>query len=201
MVIILNTDNRDKYKKKIVTIPNMLSLLRLCLIPVMVWLYNCKQDYFGTLLVLLLSGATDIVDGIIARRFNMVSDFGKAFDPIADKLTQMAMLYCLVTRFPYMIILLILLVIKEALAAVMNLITIKKKGEVLGAVWHGKLTTVLLYSTVALHLVWFNIPKSVSNIFIALCTAMMLYSAVRYTIRHINFSSDKSKCKPKRQVK
>jgi len=197
----LNTENKDRFKKKILTIPNILSLLRLCLIPLMLWLYNFQQDYFGTLLVLLLSGATDIIDGIIARRFNMISDFGKAFDPIADKLTQMAMLYCLVTRFPYMIIPLVLLVIKEVLAAVMNLITIKKTKEVLGALWHGKLTTVLLYGTVALHLVWFNIPKSVSNIFIALCTAMMLYSAVRYTIRHINFSSENNKCKSKGQVK
>lgn len=64
-------------------------------------------------MVLLLSGLTDVVDGIIARKCNMISDFGKAFDPIADKLTQAAMLCCLVVRFNYMLIPLGMLVIKE----------------------------------------------------------------------------------------
>lgn len=77
----------NTYQKKILTIPNILSFFRLCLIPVIIWLYTEKQDYFWTLLVLLLSAVTDIVDGIIARKCNMISDFGKAFDPIADKLT------------------------------------------------------------------------------------------------------------------
>lgn len=72
------------YKNKILTIPNVLSFFRLCLIPIIVWLYISKEDYFWTLMVLLFSGLTDVVDGIIARKCNMISDFGKAFDPIAD---------------------------------------------------------------------------------------------------------------------
>jgi len=181
----LRNDDINKYQKKIFTIPNLLSLFRLCLIPIIVWLYSFKQDYIWTLLILLISGATDIVDGIIARRFNMISDFGKAFDPIADKLTQMAVLFCLVTRFPYMTIPLVILIIKEVTAAVMNIIAIKKTSEVMGAVWHGKLTTVLLYSTMIIHIIWFNIPMFVSNVLIAISTAMMLFSAVQYTLRNI----------------
>lgn len=100
----VNCNPENKYKNKILTIPNILSFLRLCLIPVIVWLYVDKQDYLWALLVLILSGITDIVDGIIARKCNMISDFGKAFDPIADKLTQMATLYCLISRFSYMLI-------------------------------------------------------------------------------------------------
>jgi phosphatidylglycerophosphate synthase len=101
------------YQKKILTIPNLLSFFRLCLIPVMIWLYTIQENYGLTTLVLLLSGITDVVDGIIARKCNMISDFGKAFDPIADKLTQVAMMFCLVTRFPWMILPLVLLVVKE----------------------------------------------------------------------------------------
>ena len=94
----------EKYKHKIITIPNILSFFRLLLIPVIVWLYIVKKDPIWTMAVLALSGITDIVDGIIARKCNMVSDFGKAFDPVADKLTQIAMLFCLVSRFRWMLL-------------------------------------------------------------------------------------------------
>ena len=116
----------EKYQKKILTIPNILSFFRLCLIPVIIWLYCFKKDYGWTAFVLALSGFTDIVDGIIARRFHMVSDFGKAFDPVVDKLTQIATLFCLVTRFPLMLVPLIILTVKEILAATLNMLTIKK---------------------------------------------------------------------------
>ena len=180
------TDERaEKYQKRIITIPNILSFFRLCLIPVIVWLYCFKKDYFWTTFTLVLSGATDVADGIIARKFGMVSDFGKAFDPIADKLTQIVTLFCLVTRFTRMLIPFVILTVKEILAAVFNMITIKKTGKVMGAVWHGKLNTVLLYAMILIHLVWFNISALVSDMLIGVCTAMMLLSAVLYTLRNI----------------
>lgn len=178
-------ENTGKYQKRIITIPNILSFFRLCLIPVIVWLYCFKKDYMMTTFILVLSGITDVVDGIVARKFGMVSDFGKAFDPIADKLTQIVTLFCLVTRFPHMMIPLVILTVKEILAAVLNMITIKKTGEVLGAVWHGKLNTVLLYSMMLIHLIWFGIPVLVSDILIGICTVMMLISAILYNLRSI----------------
>ena len=180
----MTDENTGRYQKKIITVPNILSLLRLCLIPVIVWLYCFRNDYLLTTLVLVISGATDVIDGIIARRFGMISDFGKAFDPVADKLTQIVTLFCLVVRFPHMIIPLVVLTVKEVLAAIFNMITIKKTGEVMGAVWHGKLNTVLLYSMMVIHLVWFRIPAVVSDILIVVCTAMMLLSAVLYNMRN-----------------
>lgn len=181
----MSTENTHPYQKKIITIPNLLSFFRLSLIPFIFRFYCVKKDYLGTTLLLLLSGATDVADGIIARKFNMVSDFGKAFDPIADKLTQIVTLFCLVTRFPRMLFPLVILSIKEALAATLNMITIKKTGEVLGAVWHGKLCTVLLYSMILLHLLWYNLPAKVSGGTILLCTAMMFLSSVLYSLRNI----------------
>lgn len=175
----------EKYHNKIITIPNILSFFRLSLIPVIVWLYCFKKDYFLTTFILVISGITDIADGIIARRFGMVSDFGKAFDPIADKLTQIVTLLCLVTRYHHMIIPLVILTVKEILAAVLNMITIKRTGEVMGSVWHGKLNTVLLYSMILIHLIWFTIPRLVSDILIGICTAVMLFSAVLYNLRSI----------------
>ena len=81
-----------KRQHQILTIPNFMSLFRLCLIPLIVWLYHGKEMYGWAAVVLVISGITDVADGIVARHFHMVSDFGKAFDPVADKLTQFAML-------------------------------------------------------------------------------------------------------------
>lgn len=181
----MSNDSTEKYKKKIFTIPNLLSFFRLCLIPVIVWLYNARQEYLWTLLVLIISGVTDIVDGIIARRFNMISDFGKAFDPIADKLTQMAMLFCLISRFSYMMIPFVLLVAKEVFTGITALISIKRTNTVKGAVWHGKLTTVALYSMMAIHLIWYNIPHTVSLILVGICIGIMLMSFIMYAIQNI----------------
>ena len=171
----------EKYKHKIITIPNVLSFFRLLLIPVIVWLYIVKKDPIWTMAVLALSGITDIVDGIIARKCNMISDFGKAFDPVADKLTQIAMLFCLVSRFQWMLLPLCVLVVKEITAGIMGLMVIRKTGEVSGAVWHGKATTVSLYSMMIIHLLWFNIPGVISGILIGACTALALLSAFLYT--------------------
>lgn len=180
------------YKDKIVTIPNLLSLLRLCMIPVMVWLYIGKENYGLTTLLLALSALTDMADGYIARHYNMISDFGKAFDPVADKLTQIAMMLCLVTRFPLMLLPWIILVVKEVFTGITSLLAIRKTGAVEGAVWHGKVTTALLYGTMAVHLLWYGIPQIVSFILICLCTVMMLISAVGYGIR--NFKMLQTKC-------
>ena len=182
----------ENYQNKIITIPNILSFFRICLIPVIVWLYNVKQDYLWTLFILLLSAVTDIVDGIIARKCNMISDFGKAFDPVADKLTQMAMLFCLVSRFPYMMIPFVLLVVKEVFTGITALITIKRTNTVKGAVWHGKLTTVALYSMMAIHLLWYNIPRAVSLILVGICIGIMLMSFILYTIQNIKAIKNKT---------
>lgn len=182
----------SKYKDKIFTIPNLLSFLRLCMIPVMVWLYIGKQDYGLTALILVLSGLTDLADGYIARHFDMVSDFGKAFDPVADKLTQIAMMLCLVTRFPLMLLPWIVLVVKEVFTGITSLLAIHKTGQVEGAVWHGKVTTTLLYLTMGIHLLWYGIPQVISLILIGLCTGMMLLSAVGYGIRNFKLLLNRS---------
>ena len=191
-VVSMATDGTNTYQKKIITIPNVLSFFRLCLIPVIVWLYTVKQDHFLTLIILVLSGVTDIVDGIIARKCNMISDFGKAFDPVADKLTQMAMLFCLVSRFPYMMIPFVLLVVKEVFTGITALITIKRTNTVKGAVWHGKLTTVALYSMMAIHLLWYNIPRAVSLILVGICIGIMLMSFILYAIQNIKAIKNKT---------
>ena len=171
-------------KQQIFTIPNLLSLFRLLLIPLIIWLYGTKQAYTQALLVLILSAATDIADGIIARKFNLVSDLGKALDPVADKLTQIATLWCLVTRFPHMWLPLAVLMVKELFTGIMSLYAVKKSGEVKGADWHGKLCTVLLYGTRGLHMLWSSIPMLLSKILMLLCLAVMCLSGILYWYRN-----------------
>lgn len=184
--------NEQHYKDKLFTVPNLLSLVRLGMIPVMVWLYIGRKDYGLTTLLLLLSALTDMADGFIARRFHMVSDLGKAIDPVADKLTQIAMMFCLMARFPLMVLPWIILVVKEVFTGITSLLAIRKTGTVEGAVWHGKVTTALLYATMAAHLVWYAIPQTVSLVLICLCTAMMTFSAVGYGIRNIQLLRTKT---------
>ena len=175
--------NTDSSQSKILTIPNLLSFFRLCLIPVFMWLYCVEKNYLWTGIILIISGLTDTVDGIIARKFNMISDLGKVLDPIADKVTQAAMLFCLLTRFPLMIAPLALMVVKEFFMGVTGLLVIQKTGKVFGADWHGKVNTWLLYAMMIIHVFWYNIPDAVSKALIAVCVIMMTISLVLYA-RH-----------------
>ena len=138
------------------------------------------KNYLWTGIVLIISGLTDTVDGIIARKFNMISDLGKVLDPIADKVTQAAMLFCLLTRFPLMIAPLALMVVKDFFMGVTGLMVIQKTGKVFGADWHGKVNTWLLYAMMILHVFWYNIPDIVSKVLIGICVVMMLISLVLY---------------------
>ena len=164
--------NKRTGEDRIWTIPNILSIFRMVLIPVFVWTYCGLKNDLATALVLLLSGISDTADGIIARRFNMITTLGKAIDPVADKLTQIAMLLCLLTRFPSLIILLALLLIKEITGGVMSLLILKRRKLVLPADWHGKLTTFKLYATMLMHLHWGTKPESVSNASLSLSSAV-----------------------------
>jgi len=181
-----NCNNKtDTNLNKILTIPNILSMVRLCLIPLFVWLYCAKAMYARTAMVLVLSGITDLVDGFIARKFHMISNLGKILDPLADKLTQAAALFCLLTRFEHMLIPFIFIFVKEISSGIMGLIVVRKTGIVDGADWHGKVNTFLLYSMMILHVLWHDIPTSVSDLTIFACVAMMFLSFLLYAIRHI----------------
>ena len=76
------------WKKEILTIPNLLSVFRIALIPVYLNIY-LDGAYGRAAAVLAVSCLTDLVDGKIARKFNMISNVGKVLDPLADKLTQL----------------------------------------------------------------------------------------------------------------
>lgn len=173
-------------KEQILTLPNLLSLVRLLMIPLIVWLYCGARRYYAAVVVILLSGITDIADGIIARKFNMVSDFGKILDPIADKLTQGALILCLTTRYKLMIPLVIGFAVRECVMLILGYITVRKKNSVNSAKWYGKLATVLLYAVLMALILFPGIPLWCANTLIAVCGAVMLLSLVLYTRFYVN---------------
>lgn len=188
---------KDEGKLRVFTIPNMLTMFRIVLIPVFVCFYLSKQDK-AAFIVLILSGITDVADGFIARKFNMISSVGKALDPISDKLTQGAILMSLLSRFDAMWVPFLLMVFKEIFSGIWALIAIKNTGEVHGADWHGKLNTVCLYTMMALHVVWPSMPGALSNSVIGLCVLLMTMSLFLYSARSIGMVM-KAKKKERKQ--
>lgn len=180
------TTLKKETQNKYLTIPNMLSLFRIALIPFCVWLYYIERNSILTATVLLLSWFTDMIDGFIARRFNMVSNLGKILDPIADKLTQAAMLFCLLFNFHAMLYLLIFMIVKETTMAITGYVVVKKTKTVYGADWHGKIATGALYTILFIHILWINIPLYLSTTLILLCAGLMLLSLVLYITLNIN---------------
>lgn len=171
-----------KVKEEFFTIPNLLSVFRILLIPVIVYLYCFDKNDIWTFVVVAFSAFTDVVDGFIARKFNLITDFGKFIDPVADKATQIVVFVCLTTRFPLMWVPAIVLLIKEVASLALRVIVYKETELVDGAKWHGKASTAILLSVVALHLVWGTIPAEVSFAIVAFSTLFMLYSGILYTI-------------------
>ena len=136
------------WKREILTIPNLLSLFRLLLIPVYVVLYlkaETNTDYYIAAAILAVSCLTDLIDGKIARRFNLITTVGKVLDPIADKATQFTLIACLAVRYPILIYLIALFVVKEAFQLFAG-IWLFKKGKILkGALISGKICTTVLF--------------------------------------------------------
>lgn len=140
--------NHRKYR--ILTIPNALSLLRLCLIPVYIHMYlhaATAAQFRAAGLILALSCMTDMLDGWIARRFHQISTLGKILDPLADKLTQLALLVCLRIGRPSLDFVLGLFLLKECTQLLLGIIYLPRGFMLSGALPAGKISTSVLFVT------------------------------------------------------
>ena len=141
------------WKKEIFTIPNLLSLFRLLLIPLYISIYlNARDtaDYYLASAILAVSCLTDLIDGQIARRFQMISTVGKVLDPLADKLTQFTLVICLSIKYPVLLILVILIFVKEVFQLVAGILRFKKGKMLKGAQLTGKICTTVLFVSLIL---------------------------------------------------
>lgn len=180
-------------KEQVFTIPNLLSLLRLLMIPVIIWLYCEKENAVAAAAMILVSGLTDVTDGMIARRFHLVSDLGKLLDPVADKLTQGALIFCLIYKYEWMLWLFIIFTVKEIIMGISGLIVIKKTNVVNSAQWFGKLSTLVLYAVLLLLFLFPNIRMVWVKIMIMLCAAVQVLSMVKYLLFHWRLLRNKEK--------
>lgn len=165
-------------KNQIFTIPNLLSAIRLVLIPFIVITFF-KGHYTTALILTAVSAFTDVIDGRIARHFNMISDLGKMLDPLADKLTEGALIICLISRYKLMIALLMVMACKETMMVVMGLKALKN-DSVNSARWYGKVCTVFLYTVMMALLLFVKIPRPVANGLIIACMVMAIFTMIMY---------------------
>lgn len=137
--------------------------------------------YYTASAIVLVSTFSDLFDGMIARKFNMVTELGKLIDPLADKLSHGAMMICLLTRYQAVWLLLGIFVLKEGFMAIMGLVMLRHNGRKLdGAMWFGKVCTAVLFLTM---FALFLIPEMSTvyvNYLIWLCAAVMLITLILY---------------------
>lgn len=182
----MNDSNMDSpYKNKIITIPNILSVFRILLLPFFVTLYlqaETNWEFLRSTIVLAISALTDLADGRIARKFNMISELGKVLDPIADKLTHITIAFCLCWRFPQMIYVLILLVIKELSMMIMALYGTFRKNKKIwdSAQWYGKVCTTIVFVVFIALVLFPTMPAALANILMIICAVGLIGSLILY---------------------
>ena len=175
------------WKKDIFSIPNLLSLFRLLLIPVYATLYlNATQRYQYLLagVILAVSCLTDMIDGKIARKYNMITTLGKILDPLADKLTQLTLTICLSLKYPVLYPVLGLFVMKELFQLLLGVVFLRKGKMLPGALMAGKVcTTILFVSLIALVLMP-NIPPVAVKAIAVIDALFLIISFVSYAMAY-----------------
>ncbi len=140
---------------KLKNIPNILSVTRICLVFVFIALFFTNHIY-AALIIFLLAGATDVVDGYLARRNNWISNLGKILDPVADKLMQFTVLICLCIKNYVPLWFVIPFFVKDIFTLLIGAIVIKRRNVAVVSKWYGKLTVCLFYLTIAISVVFKN---------------------------------------------
>lgn len=167
------------------TIPNFLSYFRIILIPIFVWLYIGEKNYNLAAVVIIVSGLSDVADGLIARHFNMISDLGKVLDPAADKLTQVAMFICLSSRYKTAIILVCVIVAKELTMLCFGMSVFKNAGTVNSAKWFGKVNTFVVVATSFILVIFPMISDDIACVLLAVSITVSVFSYIMYTRYYI----------------
>ncbi len=180
------------WKKEILSIPNLLSLFRLVLIPVYILIYlNASEpaDYVVAASILAVSCLTDMIDGKIARHFNMITTLGKFLDPVADKATQFALTVCLAIDYPVLWNLVGLFVLKEGFQFIAGYITYRKGKMLTGALITGKICTTILFITLIVMVLLPDLSSTVINIITAVDAVFMLISFGHYAFTYYRKTS------------
>ena len=170
-------------KREYFSIPNLMGYFRILLIPIYLIVYiraDSVRDYQIAAGIMVLSFLSDFLDGKIARRFNMVTEFGKILDPIADKMTQGTLALSFTFRYPVMGVLLLLFLLKETIMGILGAYMMHKGYRMGGAKMHGKICTAVLDLVMFLVLLLPNLPYLAVNLMVAVSVCVMAVSLCLY---------------------
>lgn len=176
------------WKRDFFTIPNILSLFRLSLIPVYAGLYlNATKKYqfilAGT--ILTISCLTDMIDGKIARKYGMITTLGKVLDPLADKLTQLTLTICLSMKYPVLYPVLSLFVKKELFQLVLGIVFLRRGKMLPGALMAGKVCTTVLFVSLILLVFMPDMSHGTVTLIAAVDTIFLMISFVSYALAYL----------------
>lgn len=168
---------------KIFTVANILTFCRIVLIAPFLYFFITER-YIEATAILTASGLSDCFDGLLARKLNQVSDLGKLLDPVADKLTLVAVAVCICIMLPIVIPLMIILALKDLLMLCGGLYMIKKGIKPPAAKWYGKVGTIVFYFSVCLIVflkAFYQIESDILTIVLMSLTAItMIFALVKY---------------------
>ena len=170
-------------------LPNKLTLLRIILIPVFmgVLYWGFPGADYVALAIFVIASLTDMLDGKIARKYNLVTDFGKFADPLADKmLVTAAMLWFVeIGRMPAWALLIV--IIREFAVSGLRMIA-SDKGRVIAAGWSGKVKTASTMVCIVLMLIP-PVAREISSLCVAVIVLTTIYSGVEYFIKNLDVLS------------
>ncbi len=162
-------------------IPNILSVVRLCMVPIFVYLFflDYPNNVWTAVFVFFLAGATDVLDGWLARRNNWISNVGKILDPLADKTMQCASLICLHIKSIIPLWLLLAYVTKELLILAGAIFVFRKKSVVVKSSFWGKFAVCVFYLSIAALVSLQSATEATRDTWtMAICAAMLCFAVV-----------------------
>lgn len=180
------------------TIPNLLSFFRIFLIPVFIVSFILGEGdemSWWPIIILFISGLTDLLDGFIARKYNQITNLGIILDPIADKLTQVTVCACLTIRYNQLFILLIIYVLKELVMLSGGVVLIKSNQKMPAAKWYGKISTLELYLAMGLFLIIPKMNSILVNIIVLVTVVLVLFALAMYMFNFFELLNKKGENK------
>lgn len=151
--------------------------------------YLYIENYKIAVAIFIFSGFTDVLDGFIARKFDMITSWGKLADPLADKLMQITALVILTIQGNLSIFILTIVIIKELLMAIGSIMLLRQDKYVVSASWYGKLATVIFY--IAIVMMILKVPYA--NYLIIAAVISTLYAFIKYAISYIKVKQSSTK--------
>ncbi len=179
---------KKAFLKEYFSIPNLMGYFRILLVPIYLYVYinaESKSDYYVAAGIMVLSFLTDLFDGKIARKFDMVTEFGKFLDPVADKITQGVLAISFAFRYPIVAVLVVIFIIKEFTMLGVGIFFYKKGKWMNGAQMHGKICTTVLDVTMFILLIFPTIPYVVVTLLTVICIGFVLVSFWKYIKTYI----------------